>query len=98
MARLNIAKSRVRPSTCSLVGIDHVLWPERRLCPDQLAVVPRHALGCGWVCIFVILYGQTPQLLRMTIMRDRSKVLNSRQLSNNLQYRMPSDASGVGSD
>src|SRR5205807_1664246 len=62
MARLNIAKSR--PSLDLQLGPDRpdVLWPElrlcpeRRLCPDQLALVPRHALGCDWGCVFVILH------------------------------------------
>jgi hypothetical protein len=31
-------------------------------------------------------------------MRDRSNASKSRQLSNNLQHRVRSDASGVGSD
>jgi hypothetical protein len=62
-----------RPALDLELGPDRpdVLWPERRLCPDQLALVPRHALGCGWGCVFVIMHGQTPQLLRVTIMRDR---------------------------
>jgi hypothetical protein len=30
--------------------------------------------------------------VRMTIMRDRSKVLYPRQLSNNFQHRMPAGA------
>jgi len=31
-------------------------------------------------------------IVRMTIMRDRSKVLYPRQLSNNFQHRMPAGA------
>jgi hypothetical protein len=49
---------------------EYGVWPERRLCPNQLALVPRHALEPDCVCVFVILHGQTPQLLRTTIMRS----------------------------
>jgi hypothetical protein len=42
-------------------------------------------------------HGQPPQLLRMTIMRDHSKALDSRRLSNNFRHRMPAGAGRVGS-
>src|SRR5690348_6781603 len=43
IARLNIAKSRVRPSILHLQsGTDrpNMLWPQRRLLPDELALIP----------------------------------------------------------
>ena len=38
------------------------------------------------------------KLLRMTIMRDHSKDLDSRQLSNNFRHRMPAGAGSVGTE
>jgi hypothetical protein len=44
------------PSLDLQLGPDrpYVFWPERRLCPNQLALVPRHAREPDCVCVFVM--------------------------------------------
>src|SRR6266849_6253853 len=70
IARLNIAKSRVRPSTWSFVRIDQTCFGRSGgFAPISLPLVPSRALGCGGNKVVLVLHGHTPQLLKMTSMR-----------------------------
>ena len=66
IARLNIAKSRVRPSICSRVRIDltNMFWPQRRLLADELALVPGISSRRRGHRLCLNLHGYPPGLVR----------------------------------
>ena len=64
MARLNMARSRVRPAICSLVRIDQT-------CFGQFAFIPGFAARSLRDRIFRVLHGRAPLLQRMTSLHHR---------------------------